>query len=476
MAVILESERKAPKARLFLALIYFILTLGALTMVYPFAVMLAASISSNYDYARHTPIVRGFTDESDRFLRSIARYFKTFPRELYPDAPVTWTSWAQIAKDTAGVTAFAARELAPYRDPATRAQVKTDLRAQLAVLATNDLRTAVCNYDPRDVPRFVKAKYRTLEALNVAWPVPHKSFFDISFSAEAKTPLARMPHGDPKFETWLELKRDYVQKALAADAVIARTLPAPLTDHAAAIRAGIAVQFLEHGWSDFLSSCLDNYRLVGDYLFVRGRAFVNTILLVLLSVLASLTVNPLAAYALSRFRLKATESILLFLLATMAFPAAVTAIPGFLLIRDLGLLNTFAALVLPTVASGMSIFILKGFFDALPRELYEAAAIDGASEWTVFTRITLPMTTPILAVNALNSFIHAYASWEWAFLVCQKESHWTLAVWMYQMSQTFANQPWCVMAGFVVISIPTALVFLLCQKIILRGIVLPSLK
>ena len=192
--------------------------------------------------------------------------------------------------------------------------------------------------------------------------------------------------------------------------------------------------------------------------------------------LASLTVNPLAAYALSRFRLAATEKIILFLLATMAFPAAVTAIPGFLLIRDLGLLNTFAALVLPTVASGLSIFILKGFFDALPRELYEAAAIDGAGEATVFLRITLPMTTPILAVNALNAFIHAYSSWEWAFLVCQKESHWTLAVWMYQMSQTMAHQPWCVMAGFVVVSLPTAAVFLLCQKIILRGVVLPSLK
>ena len=242
------------------------------------------------------------------------------------------------------------------------------------------------------------------------------------------------------------------------------------------MRRQIALQFNAHGWRDFAEGAAANYKLVGEYLFVRGRAFANTLLLVVLSVLASLTVNPLAAYALSRFRLKSTERVILFMLATMAFPAAVTAIPGFLLIRSLGLLNTFAALVLPGVASGMSIFILKGFFDALPRELYEAAAIDGAGEWTVFRRITLPMTTPILAVNALNSFIHAYSSWEWAFLVCQKESHWTLAVWMYQMSQTFAHQPWCVMAGFVLVSLPTAVVFLLCQRVILRGIVLPSMK
>ena len=176
-------------------------------------------------------------------------------------------------------------------------------------------------------------------------------------------------------------------------------MPYPLKDSADEIRNALAVQFVEHGWRDFAESAFANYSLVGDYLFLRGRAFANTLLLVILSILASLTVNPLAAYALSRFRLKSTEKIILFLLATMAFPAAVTAIPGFLLIRDLGLLNTFAALVLPGVASGMSIFILKGFFDAMPRELYEAAAIDGASEWTIFLKITLPMTTPILAVS-----------------------------------------------------------------------------
>ncbi len=241
-------------------------------------------------------------------------------------------------------------------------------------------------------------------------------------------------------------------------------------------REALAVTFARRGWRDFLVGAFANYRTVGEYLFLRGQAFGNTVLLVLLSVLATLTVNPLAAYALSRFGLRSTEKILLFLLATMAFPAAVTAIPGFLLIRDLGLLNTFAALVLPTLASGMSIFILKGFFDGLPRELYEAAAIDGAKEWQIFLRITLPMTTPILAVNALNAFVHAYNSWEWALLVCQRQSHWTLAVWMYQMSQQLADQPWAVMAGFVLVSIPTAVVFIACQKIILRGIVLPSMK
>ncbi len=478
MGVVLESERRGWKARCFLFVVYALLSLGALTMVYPFAVMISASFSSSYDYSRHSPVVDALFDRGDRFMRSIALRFRTFPRALYPDAPAAWTSWEMVAQDRGAVRAFAARELAPYADPAARETARKQSAALLDDLERTDPADTVCHYDPRDVARFVKAKYGTLEKLNAAWPIPHKSFFSVSFSAESKVLPGERRENDPKFATWLELKRDYVQRAKERGDWVSRTMPADLANPATArtVRGALAVQFLDHGWRDFFEGALANYRLVGDYLFLRGRAFANTIILVLLSILASLTVNPLAAYALSRFRLGGTEKIILFLLATMAFPAAVTAIPGFLLIRDLGLLNTFAALVLPTVANGMSIFILKGFFDALPRELYEAAAIDGAGELTVFLKITLPLTAPILAVNALNAFIHAYSSWEWAFLVCQKESHWTLAVWMYQLSQTFAHQPWCVMAGFVVVSIPTAVVFLVCQKVILRGIVLPSLK
>lgn len=488
MSVLLASERRTAKGRIFLAFVYGLLALGGLTMVYPFAVMLSASLSGPYDYGRHAPVLRAFWDRDDRFMRSLAAYFPRFPRDVYPDAPADWGSWLSVARDRAGVAAFARRHLDPAR---TNATVFLDWKARAARFRETtrgwDLDFTTCAYDPRDVAPFV-ASQTTLDALNRTWPVRYRSLFDVSFTAESKIPLGhaswKPPRDDPKYAMWLRFKDAYRARMVADGDYVSRTLPFLGADVPPDVRARIradlrcalAVQFIEHGRRDFLRSCLANYRLVGQYLFQRGRAFSNTVLLVLLSVVAHLTVNPLAAYALSRFRMRGTEKILLFLLATMAFPAAVTAIPGFLLVRDLGLLNTLAALVLPTVASGMGIFILKGFFDALPRELYEAAAIDGASEWTVFRKITLPMTTPILAVNALNSFVAAYNSWEWAFLVCQEESNWTLAVWMYQMSQQMGSQPWCVMAGFVLVSIPTALVFLVCQKVILRGIVLPSMK
>ena len=242
------------------------------------------------------------------------------------------------------------------------------------------------------------------------------------------------------------------------------------------IAQAMTVTFFSNEWRYFLNDIAKNYIAVYEYMVVRGDAFLNTVIYITICIILSLTINPLAAYALSRFRLKWSEQILLFMLATMAFPSAVTAIPSFLLLRDLQLLNTFYALFLPGLANGMYIFILKCFFDGLPRELYEAATIDGASEIQIFMCISLPMVTPILAINALNAFISAYNSWEWALIVCQKESYWTIAVWLYQLSQTLHGQPFVIMAGFVAASIPTALVFIFCQKIILRGIVIPSMK
>lgn len=694
MAVILAVERRTAKARIFLALVYAVLSLGGITMVWPFLVMFASSLTGPYDYYRFSPVVRALWDRNDRFLRYVATCYPRFPSEIYPAAPHHWGSWVIVARDLAGGRRFAEAQLKGLEDPQTAARWRKMASDYAAFNLDYDIKNSVCTFDARDVAGFVRKSFEekvraadphayaslstgqrqqvALDRLNRDWLIRYNSFFGIRMVAQQRAPLHHAgwdyPLGDPKMDLYQEFKRAYRELAFTAgcdgprdergegwaqfkayagrESPMTRTvpyesrplwlahlrradvqarlgfpqghdftaedygrlvgqlcssferLPFPLpkgapdrlqgewerfvresyprrllrirvapelasayqayvrklcktvaaykqltgrtiadfseiqladyenstlwrnfvplvpTDHLILqsaeqawqayllakygsveginqaygeslthieearfpFREAMAVTFERRGWTEFLSGMASNYRLVGEFLFLRGQAFGNTLLLVVLSVLATLTVNPLAAYALSRFGLRSAEKILLFLLATMAFPAAVTAIPGFLLIRDLGLLNTFAALVLPTLASGMSIFILKGFFDGLPRELYEAAMIDGAREWHILLRITLPMTTPILAVSALNAFIAAYNSWEWALLVCQRQSHWTLAVWMYQMSQQLSDQPWAVMAGFVLVSIPTAAVFIACQKIILRGIVLPSMK
>jgi len=144
---------------------------------------------------------------------------------------------------------------------------------------------------------------------------------------------------------------------------------------------------------------------------------------------------------------------------------------------EVSLLNTYAALIVPGLANGFSIFLLKGFFDSLPRELFEAGMIDGASEFTMFRTITIPLCKPILAVIALGAFTGAYSGFMWAFIVCQKQSMWTIMVWLYQFQMRYtANEPWLVMASLVIVSIPTLLMFLFCQRIILRGIIIPQMK
>lgn len=236
------------------------------------------------------------------------------------------------------------------------------------------------------------------------------------------------------------------------------------------------VQFANFGTPMAIGTFAGNYRIVASFLFSNGNAFPVTLLLIALTLFFTLTINPLAAYALSRFNLRGRDKIIVFLLATMAFPAMVSAIPAYLLMRDLGMLNTFSALVLPGAANGMAIFILKGFFDSLPMELFEAATIDGASEMQIFRIVAMPLVKPILAINCLNAFIAAYNGWEWALIICQDREMWTLAVWMYQASIWWNATPWIVSAGFVIISIPTMIVFISCQKVILRGIIIPSMK
>ena len=217
-----------------------------------------------------------------------------------------------------------------------------------------------------------------------------------------------------------------------------------------------------------------NYLMVFDTIQTNGFAAKNTLIYCLLAVLASLIVNPLCAYALSRYKMAPAYKILLFLLLPMAFPTMVLGIPQFLLVKNLGLLNTFAALILPTMANGYMIFLLKGFFDSLPRELFESAALDGAGEWTVFRQVAMGLSTPILSVLALNTFTAAYGNFMMAFLLCQDQSMWTMMVYLYQLQQRASQAVG--FAALIIAAVPTLLVFIFCQNIIIKGIVVPSEK
>lgn len=221
----------------------------------------------------------------------------------------------------------------------------------------------------------------------------------------------------------------------------------------------------------FLTS---NFTVVIDYIFSHGRALLNTFIYCSALILTTLTVNPLCAFALSRFKLPYANKVLIFLLATMAFPAEVAIIPNFLLLRSFDLLNSYWALILPGMANGYSIFLLKGFFDSLPDELYEAAEIDGAGEMRIFFQITLPMAKPVMAYLGLGAFTMAYQAFMFAMIVCPDQQWWTIMVFLYDMGNWAS--PSQQMAGFVLASIPTLVVFVFAQRVIMRGIVIPMDK
>lgn len=331
-------------------------------------------------------------------------------------------------------------------------------------------------FDPDLLPayrQFLQSRYGELDALRQAHQIAYASWEDIGFPphdaagtpvADVEAFLAQMDSPDgisldaPEFRwrAWLVGR--------GVDPLVAEKAAMPILEYDAHL-------LREHRNEIVRDLMTRNYRIVWDYLAGHGRAFWNTIVYCALAVLTALIVNPLAAYAMSRYQPRWTYKALFFLMATMAFPAEVTQIPAFLMLRELGWLNTFAALVVPTAANGYSIFLLKGFFDSLPRDLYESAELDGAGELRMFFSITVPLSAPILAVVALNAFQAAYGAFLFALLVCQNESMWTLMVHIYQLQQFFGTP--IVFAALTLAAIPTLVVFVLCQRLILRGIVIP---
>jgi multiple sugar transport system permease protein len=152
----------------------------------------------------------------------------------------------------------------------------------------------------------------------------------------------------------------------------------------------------------------------------------------------------------------------------MAFPAEIAMIPAFLLLKQLNLLNTYLALILPNLVNGFYVFLLKGFFDSLPQELFEVAELEGASEARVFLTVVIPLCLPIFAVIALFAFTFAYGSFMWAFIVCQNPELWTIMVFLYELQMY--NPEYLVMTALTLASLPPLIVFILAQRIIMRGI------
>jgi multiple sugar transport system permease protein len=172
------------------------------------------------------------------------------------------------------------------------------------------------------------------------------------------------------------------------------------------------------------------------------------------------------------------QSLFMLYLATMMIPSQVTIIPLFILIRRLGWMNTYWALIVPSLFSAFATFLLRQFFMSIPRDLEEAAFIDGANHFTVFWRIVLPLSKPVLATLSVFGFMALWNSYLWPLFVARREEMMTLPVGLAQLqgSSTSLTQWNLVMAGAVITVLPILLVYLFAQRWFVQGVVLSGIK
>jgi multiple sugar transport system permease protein len=214
-------------------------------------------------------------------------------------------------------------------------------------------------------------------------------------------------------------------------------------------------------------------------LFTRvnlGRAFVNSAIVSVSVTVLAVLVTSMAGYALAKFRFRGRDALFRLLAAGLVVPVQVSMLPLFLLFKELGLVNTYAAVIIPGIASIFAIFLVRQYLLALPDDLLDAARIDGASELRIYISIVLPVTTPILATLAIWTFLATWNDFMWPLIVLSNGSMYTLPVALANLIGEHAQDTELMMAGSVLTVLPVMLVFLLLQRYYVQGITAGSLK
>lgn len=207
-----------------------------------------------------------------------------------------------------------------------------------------------------------------------------------------------------------------------------------------------------------------------------AQTLVNSVLVSVLTTAGLVFTSSLAAFAFARLRFFARDQIFLGYLATLMIPSSVTMIPIFILLRELRWVNTYQALIIPPMFSAYGVFMLRQFFLSIPRELEEAAIIDGCSTFGIYWRIIMPLARPALAALTILTFIGSWRSFMWPLIVTHTRDMFTLPVALTQFQELFGVQWSLLMAGSVIMIIPMVLVFLLGQRFFIAGIQLGAVK
>ena len=208
-----------------------------------------------------------------------------------------------------------------------------------------------------------------------------------------------------------------------------------------------------------------------------GRYTINSLFIAICVTVGQVFTSSLAAFAFARLKFPGRDSIFLAYLGTLMVPGAVTVIPIYILMRELRWVDTYQALILPAMFSAYGTFLLRQFFLTVPKEMEEAARLDGCGYFDIYRRIMLPLSLPAISTLAIFTFIGNWRSFLWPLIVTNSDAHYTLPVGLaaFRNLQGATNWP-VLMAGSVLMTLPMVIAFVIGQKYFIEGVRLGGVK
>ncbi len=209
-----------------------------------------------------------------------------------------------------------------------------------------------------------------------------------------------------------------------------------------------------------------------------GRFMINSFIQTGIITLAQVLFSILAGYAFAMFEFRGRTFLFAFVLGSLMVPFELTFIPNFVLISNLGWANTYQGLTVPFLASAFGVFMLRQFFMTVPRDLYDAARIDGISDWGYLWKVMVPLSRGAIAALTIFSFLGAWNQYLWPLVITNEESMRTaqIGIRFFLANQERATDWGAIMAGATIVMLPTLLVFLFAQRQLVRGIAMSGLK
>jgi multiple sugar transport system permease protein len=208
-----------------------------------------------------------------------------------------------------------------------------------------------------------------------------------------------------------------------------------------------------------------------------GRYFFNSIVVSVLGTSLQLVIGVLAAYAFARLRFRGRDRLFVLYLGTLMIPYQVTLIPTYILFNRLGLINSYAVLILPSVFGGaFGTFLLRQFFMTIPQELEDAATIDGAGHLTIYRTIIMPLSGPALAALGVFVFINHWNDFLWPLVTISETNRKTLTIGLATLQGQYNTEWTQMMAGAVLSLLPILIVFFAAQRYFVEGITLSGIK